>query len=78
MKFVNYHDRDDVFKSKRKLKGSSNSIMENLTSRRVSLLKEVKEKIGFRNSRSLDGKIVALFKGKKHIITSRDDLSKLG
>ena len=67
VKFVNYHDRDDVFKSKRKLKGSSISIMENLTSRRVSLLKEVKEKVGFRTSWSLDGKIVALFKGKKHI-----------
>ena len=78
VKFVNYHDRDDVFKSKRKLKGSSISIMENLTSRRVSLLKEVKEKVGFRNSWSLDGKIVALFKGKKHIIASREDLSKLG
>ena len=52
--------------------------MENLTSRRVSLLKEVKEKVGFRNSWSLDDKIVALFKGKKHIIASRKDLSKLG
>ena len=78
MKFVNYHDRDDVFESKRKLKGSSISIMENLTSRRVSLLEEVKEKVGFRNSWSLDCKIVALFKGKKHIIASREDLSKLG
>ena len=78
VKFVNYHDRDDVFKSKRKLKGSSISIMENLTSRIVSLLKEVKEKVGFRNSWSLDGKIVAFFKGKKHIIASREDLSKLG
>ena len=77
VKFVNYHDRDDVFKSKR-IKGSSISIMENLTSRRVSLLEEVKEKVGFRNSWSLDGKIVALLKGKKHIITSRADLSELG
>ena len=54
------------------------SIMENLTRRRVSLLKEVKEKVGFKNSWSLDGKIVTLLKGKKHIITSREDLSKLG
>ena len=52
--------------------------MQNLTSRRVSLLKEVKEKVGFRNSWSLNGKIVALFKGKKHIIASKEDLSKLG
>ena len=52
--------------------------MENLTSRRVSFLEEVNEKVGFRNSWTLDGKIVALFKGKKHIITSRENLSKLG
>ena len=45
VKFVNYHDREDVFKSKRKLKGSSISVMENLTNRRVSLLKEEKKKL---------------------------------
>ena len=37
VKFVNYHDRDDVFKSKRKLKGSSMSIMENFASMRTEV-----------------------------------------
>ena len=37
-KFVNYHDRDSVYKCKRKLKEPGLTIMENLTKGRVNLL----------------------------------------
>ena len=66
-KFINYHDRDSVYKCKRKLKESGLTIMENLTKRRVNLLNEVREAVGVKNTWTFDGRIHAMYKGKNII-----------
>ena len=65
-KFITYHDRDSVYKYKRKLKESGLTIMENLTNRRVDLLNEVREAVGVKNTWTFDGCVYAIYEGKKH------------
>ena len=60
-KFINYHDRDSVYKCRRKLKESGLTIMENLTKRRVNLLNEVREAVGVKNTWTFDGRIHAMY-----------------
>ena len=63
-KFINYHDRDSVYKCKRKLKEPGLTIVENLTKRRVNLLNEVREAVGMKNTWTFDGRIHGMCKGK--------------
>ena len=60
-KFINYHDRDSVYKCKRKLKESGLTIMENLTKQRVNLLNEVREAVGMKNTWTFNRRIYALY-----------------
>ena len=65
-KFVNYHDRLDVYRAKSKLKHSGTAIYESLIPRRKALLDSAKEIVGSRNALSLDGKIFAV-KGTRKV-----------
>ena len=53
VKFMNYHDRSDLFRSKAKLKQTSIAIYENMTSRRLGLLNATKRIVGVKNDWSL-------------------------
>ena len=65
VKFMNYHNRCNVFHSKAKLKQTGIAIYENLTSRRLALLNAAKGIIGVKNVWSLEGKVFAMSTGKK-------------
>ena len=78
VKFTNYHNRSMVFSSKRKLKGSPVSIMENLTARTVKLMQQAKSLVGHKQVWSLDGRLFAVKEEKKIRIKREEDLKKLG
>ena len=56
MKFAKYNVRGRVFREKRKLKGTGKSITESLTTKRIGQLNDAREKYGFNNVWSYDGK----------------------
>ena len=58
VKFSRYNIREKVFKSKEKLRGKNISITENLTGYRMSILNEAREKFGFKNVWTYDGRIL--------------------
>ena len=51
--------------------------MENLTKRSVNLLNDVREAVGVKNTWTFDGRIYAMYKGKKHNVKSKEDLGKI-
>ena len=61
VKFTRYKDRNHVFRNKKLLKGCGISVTESLTLKRMEHLKKAREKDGFANVWTLDGKI--MFKG---------------
>ena len=77
VKFMNYHDRFDVFCSKAKLKQAGIAIYENLTNRRLALLNAAKGIVGVKNVWSLDGKTLAMSDGKKVRLMDNKDLEHL-
>ena len=70
IKFSRYNVRSQVFGNKKKLKGSGKSVTESLTKKRVGQLEEARNKYGFQNVWSYDGKI--LFKVNNDIKTYYD------
>ena len=56
MKFARQNVRGRVFREKRKLKGTGKSITESLTTKRIGQLNDAREKYGFNNVWSYDGK----------------------
>ena len=58
VKFARCNIREKVFKSKKKLKGKNISITESLTRYRMSVLNEAREKYGFKNAWTYDGRIL--------------------
>ena len=58
VKFARHNIREKVFKSKKQLKGNNISITENLTGYRMSVLNEAREKFGFKNVWTYDGRIL--------------------
>ena len=54
--FCNYHDRESMYRAKRKLKGTEITITEHLTRRRYKLFKPAKEAFGVRNVWTLVGR----------------------
>ena len=61
VKFTGYKGRHHVFRNKNPLKGTSISVTESLTVKRMEHLKKAREQHGFGNVWTLDGKI--MFKG---------------
>ena len=57
MKFIRHNDKSKIYSNKRKLKGTGISITESLTKIRLEKLKIAREKHGFRNVWTMDGKI---------------------
>ena len=58
VKFARYHTRNKIFRKKKLLKGKQVSITESLTKRRMAELKEAREKHGFHDMWTSDGKIL--------------------
>ena len=56
VKFVRYNDRRKVFSNKKKLKNSGISITESSTARRMGELSKARNKYGFKNVWTIDGK----------------------
>ena len=75
---VKFTNRSTVFSSKRKLKGSPVSIMENLTACRVKLMQQAKALVGHKQVWSLDRRLFAVKEGKKIHIKREEYLKKLG
>ena len=57
VKFTHYNIRSKIFSSTKTFKGSNISLTESLTQKRVDILNEARNKHGFRNVWSADGKI---------------------
>ena len=58
VKFCRYYTRNSIFKNKKRLKGKKVSITESLTAKRMVELKAAREKFGFENVWTSDGKIL--------------------
>ena len=58
VKLARYHTRNKIFRKKKLLKGKQVSITESLTKRRMAELKEAREKHGFHDVWTSDGKIL--------------------
>ena len=57
VKLTRYNTREKVFASKRKLKGTSISIMDSLTAKIMEQLNKAREECGFANVWTTDGRI---------------------
>lgn len=62
--FFSKKTRDIVFQNKKNLKGSKISILEDLTRTNVNILKKMREKHGFKNVWTINGKIKCKENGK--------------
>ena len=58
VKLTRYNTKKKAFASKRKLKGTGVSITESLTAKRMEQLNKARDKLGFTNVRTTDGKIL--------------------
>ena len=74
VRFSNYRTRQKVFSEKRKLKGKSTSISENLTKKRYELYKSAMNKFGKGKVWSSDGRIMTKVNDRYLIINSVKDL----
>lgn len=77
IKFTSYRFRNEVWKSKKLLKGTQILITESLTPRRQKILKLCKDRFGFRQVWSQDGRIVVFHNNRRFTITSEEDLQKI-
>ena len=78
VKFTSYEPRRAVFTSKRKLKGTHIVITENLTRRRVDLLRKARDSPNVEASWTSDGRIVCLLtNGRKVTVTNACHLQGL-
>ena len=77
IRFMGYRERSSVFRVKKKLKGKSISISENLTQTRYQLLNAAKDKLGRLNVWSSDGRIISKVDGQFTTISSMEVLNNL-
>jgi hypothetical protein len=79
VKFSSYNKRAEVFKVKRRLKGSGVSLSESLTAQRQQLLDTVRNNPAVATTWTLDGRIICLLNGSQNkiIIEHPKDLVKL-
>lgn len=78
VKFISYSKRSEVFRAKRRLKGSSILISENLTANRMDLLRRAKLADSVTAVWSTDGKIICLLtSGRRFVVSNSKDLDKL-
>ena len=78
VKFKTYNKRKEVFSSKRVLKGTKVTLTESLTSRRLELLRQAKNKETLQAAWTSDGRIICLLnEGTTVVLENHDDLAKL-
>ena len=78
VKFVSYKVRAEVFRRKRKLKGSGVRITESLTKKRMELYNSVLNDSNVKTAWTLDGRIIALKNDERKVsLESFNDLYKL-
>ena len=77
VRFLNYRDRQRVYKNKRKLKGKGITISENLTSSRYRLFMEAIDKLGRDKTWTMDGRITTIVNNKYEIIMKKNDLERI-
>ena len=58
VKFISYNDCREIFDNKKRLKGTGVSINKSLTAGRMLQSKNIRDKSGFSNVWSIDGRIV--------------------
>ena len=58
VKFARYNVRGRVFRERQKLKGTGKTITKSLTRKKIGQLNDAREKYGFNNVWSFDGKIL--------------------
>ena len=75
-RFVNFKKRQEVFYSKRKLKGKNISLSENLTPTRYKLLKDAQAKFGIRKVWSTEGRVTTKINNRSVTINNYDDLQR--
>lgn len=72
VKFKSHRDQKSVYYAKNKLKGSDIKIMENLTSRRLELMKMAKKTFGWNNVWTRNGDIYVHFRDTCIIKSEKD------
>ena len=78
VKFISYEPRRAIFTAKRKLKGTKFVITENLTRRRMDLLRKARASANVEASWTSDGRIVCLLStGRKVTVTNESHLKGL-
>ena len=58
VKFISYNKRREIFNNKKRLKSTGVSITESLTAGRMRQLKNARDRFGFNNVWSIDGRIM--------------------
>lgn len=74
VKFVSYRKRNELFRSKKNLRGTGIVIREDLTKKRHALLQEAITKFGLKNVWTQDGAIIVKIGDTKRRVTQRADL----
>ena len=74
---VSYRKCQEVFTSKKKLKGCDLVLTESLTATRQAVLAKAKQAFGVRNCRTNDGRIYISAGEKVSVITSEKELGEL-
>mgnify|MGYP002716418461 CR=1 FL=1 len=77
VKFISYRQRNLVWRAKSLLKGSSVLITESLTPQRQRVLRLAKDRFGFRQVWSQDGKIFVSSHGRRYVATTEEDLQAI-
>ena len=78
VKLTSYAPRQDIFMSKRQLKGSKITITESLTKRRTELMLKARSMPNVTTTWTVDGRIVCLLtNGKKLSVTTEQQLRRL-
>ena len=80
VKFRSYRKRQEILASRRHLKGKKMILVEDLTARNQELLKHARMHEKIESAWSMDGRIIALLKGKNKVtkvIHSEEDLKSL-
>lgn len=79
VRFTTYRSREMVFGAKKRLKGTGVTIREDLTSRRLELLRRATALYGVRNAWTFDGRVLYIDQhGKKGVATRMRDLPEDG
>lgn len=74
IQFSSLSSKNEVFRNKRRLKGSKLLLFEELSRLNYELLKAAEEMVGRKEAWSFDGRIFIRWKGQKYVVRSTEDL----